>query len=914
MFPDVLTLFWATPFLLTVLGAVGFFIALNARDRLQRLERMAQDLERSQRALRDAVMARDAPPATNVAPASVPDVEAAPEPGGTESIAPDTPSGITDIPPPPPSPKRPTAYPVSEPVFVAKSAPEKPASLEERIGTRWVVYVGGLALALGGLLLARYAIEQGFFGPGMRIVSGLALAIALIVFGEKLRRRDLATDAATPTPAVLTAAGTTTAFGVIYAAHALYGFIGPGLAFVALGATALATLLAALLHGPAIAGLGLIGALGAPLLVHSSHPNPWPLAIYLAIVICAAYALARLRQWGWLAMSGTVGAALWGGVMSVSYPEAHGAAAHLHLAFHTALAAWFFALDRRALFTSFDRCRKAANLVPALFALFAALQFGSFFADAPGGLDAVWCLCVAVIIGALALAGASRPAFAPGLLLAAGAVVVELLILWPRMSGANGEGLTRPGLFHAFAVIGAGAVAALSGHALWRNEDLSRRATTLLASAAALTPLLALWVTHEVSLNSGEIETPMTKALWTGAALAVAAGYSGFARALRRRQPQAPSDLLALGLMASAGFAALALGLNFALESGALTVALALSALGAAFVESRLDMSALRKAVAAMGLVVAARLLWDPRIVGENLGATPVLNWLLFGYGVPALSFGLAARLLGRARQDRATRIAQTLAVVFSALLAFFEIRHAMTGGDMTALRASLSEFGLYAIAGFGFSHALLRFDTQGTRPVFGAFSRAFAIGATAGSAFGLLVAKNPYLDAVPVEGGAFLNALLLGYALPAVAAALLANTGARSGWFVRMTRLIALALTFAYVTLETRRVFQGAMIGWQSGAGSVEIYAYSVVWLAFGVALLGFGLLRGSLESRVASACVVLLAIPKVFFYDLGNLEGAARAFSFICLGAVLIGIGLVYQKIVFRPSSGATSRDADG
>lgn len=913
MYPDVLMLFSAAPFLLTVLGAIGFFIALNARDRLQRLERMAQDLERSQRALRDAVMARAPPPEPEMAHAPVPNVKAASQSSGMASVAPEIPPGLADPPPPPTPPEPPRAQPVTAPVSVAKSTQEKPASLEERIGTRWVVYVGGLALALGGLLLARYAIEQGFFGPAMRIASGLALAVALIVFGEKLRRRDLATGGATPTPAVLTAAGTTTAFGAIYAAHALYGFIGSGLAFVALGATALATLLAALLHGPAIAGLGLIGALGAPLLVHSSHPNPWPLAIYLTIVVSAAYALARLRQWGWLAISGTVGAALWGAVIGLDFPQVHAAAAHLHFAFHTGLAAWLYALDRRPLFTNVDRCRKAANLVPALFALFAALQFGEFF-SALGDLDAVWCLCVAIIIGALAFAGACRPAFAPGLLLAAGAVVVELLILWPRMSGASGGGLTRPGLFHAFAVIGSGAVAGLSGHALWRTEDLSRRATTLLASAAALTPLLALWVTHELALDYGEIETPSTKALWTGAALAVASGFSGFAWALRRRQTQAPGDRLALGLTGSAGFAALALGLNFALESGALTVALALSALGAAYVESRLDISALRKAVVAMGLVVAARLAWDPRIVGENLGSTPVLNWLLFGYGVPALSFGLAARLLGRRNQDGATRIAQTLAIVFAALLVFFEIRHAMTGGDMTAPRASLSEFGLYAIAGFGFSHALLRLDANGVRPVFGAFSRAFAIGATAAAAFGLLVAKNPYLDAVPVEGGPFLNALLLGYALPALAAALLANTGAKSGWLVRMTRLIALALTFAYVTLETRRLFQGAAIGWQAGAGSVEIYAYSVAWLALGVALLGFGLLRRSLESRVASAGVVLLAVLKVFFYDLGNLEGAARAFSFICLGAVLIGIGLVYQKLVFRPSSEAMSSDADG
>ena len=47
-----------------------------------------------------------------------------------------------------------------------------------------------------------------------------------------------------PVPAVLTAAGTLTAFGTAFAAHALYGMIGPALAFILLGAIALALLLA----------------------------------------------------------------------------------------------------------------------------------------------------------------------------------------------------------------------------------------------------------------------------------------------------------------------------------------------------------------------------------------------------------------------------------------------------------------------------------------------------------------------------------------------------------------------------------------------------------------------------------------------------------------------------------------------
>ncbi|MCB1546164.1 MAG: hypothetical protein KDJ30_18345, partial [Rhodoblastus sp.] len=74
---------------------------------------------------------------------------------------------------------------------------------------------------------------------------------------------------------------------------------------------------------------------------------------------------------------------------------------------------------------------------------------------------------------------------------------------------------------------------------------------------------------------------------------------------------------------------ALALGFVFVFDKGVLTVALSVAALAAAYVATRLDLAALRYAVAAMGFVVLGRLAWEPRIVGEALGTTPILNWLL---------------------------------------------------------------------------------------------------------------------------------------------------------------------------------------------------------------------------------------------------------------------------------------------
>src|SRR5262249_15860428 len=159
------------------------------------------------------------------------------------------------------------------PLVPAAAAISRPAeagpSLEERFGTQWVVWAGGIAVALGGFFLLRYSIEQGWFGPGMRVFLGALLALPLLAPGEWTRRKGLITGiSGIPSahiPSILTAAGTTIAYADIWAAYALYGFLSPAAAFLLLGIVALATLAAALLHGPALAGLGVIGAYVTPI-------------------------------------------------------------------------------------------------------------------------------------------------------------------------------------------------------------------------------------------------------------------------------------------------------------------------------------------------------------------------------------------------------------------------------------------------------------------------------------------------------------------------------------------------------------------------------------------------------------------------------------------------------------------------
>ena len=92
--------------------------------------------------------------------------------------------------------------------------------------------------------------------------------------------------------------------------------------------------------------------------------------------------------------------------------------------------------------------------------------------------------------------------------------------------------------------------------------------------------------------------------------------------------------------------------------------------------------------------------------------------------------------------------------------------------------------------------------------------------------------------------------------------------------------------LALTYVTFEIRRLYHGPVLTRGPTTG-VEQYTYSIAWLAFGVALLGIGILVNSQRARLASAVVIALTILKAFLIDMSTLTGVYRALSFMCLGA---------------------------
>jgi uncharacterized membrane protein len=171
-----------------------------------------------------------------------------------------------------------------------------------------------------------------------------------------------------------------------------------------------------------------------------------------------------------------------------------------------------------------------------------------------------------------------------------------------------------------------------------------------------------------------------------------------------------------------------------------------------------------------------------------------------------------------------------------------------------------------------------------------------------------LLLWQNPLLTGMPV-GGLFFNDILLGYGLPAVLIGILARVirDIRPKPAYVVAAGCSIAMMMIYLSLEVRTIFQGPVLNLPLMTDA-EDYAYSAVWLGAGVVLLLAGIALHSQPARLASAMVVTLTILKVFLHDLAGVQGIYRALSFIGLGLVLMGIGWLYQRLLFPRSTVAS------
>ena len=858
-----------------ILGIIGFFKAQRLERGLSKLSRQVADLSNGS----FVPATQPAIPQAKVAAKKI--IE--PKPVKTET------------------PLTASADPVSRPSEHKISIPR---DIERSVASRWFVWVGGVAVALAGLLFVKYAHEQGLISPVLRVLIGLLIAAGFVAAGEYVRR-SRGVGVVDYVPAALSAAGLVMGFGVVYAAYGLYDLISPAVDFVGLGLVALAAFWLSRAQGPLIAALGLLGAYSAPALVTATHPNAWSFFPYLLVIVTASFFTLRERKWWWLGYASIVGALAWGllwisgGAFSVSDVLPIGLFA-IALGF---VATYVFE-GRSLLSAESGSLLKPSGLNNALKLAICGMAAGSaLLAAQVFEAQHIFLSIILFLIGMALVAAFSwfkMGASIAGLLAAAATWVV--FMGWPDVAfhewafdergfWTTVPGLIAPSLFVKWMMVGLIGFTAL-GVVGYLKKPIAQPWAAL-AAAPSFLFLIGAW---------GRADFVWSTTVW--AILGIALALVLLALAWHKRAEMVERESLYGISSLIVGAALLVLfSLDRWFDGIWFTIAIAVLAAGFAYLSRLLPVRLIGAVSSSIGSFAAVRLFVSRELRHDSVVLPWGGHWPLYGYGLPAIALFVASRWLPPEKYRRETVALEGISLALAISLVSLELR-TLIGGDLAHHDMTLLEMSAHILAWLGAAYGLAY-----RQHLFSSFvslwgSRVLLAASCAAIVVMSLLALNPLISEKAIEGNLIFNSLTMAYLAPVLLLALIARKLEALGlaWWRNAVGILALVLVLAYATLQTKMLFQGKFLIAEFSSDA-ESYVLSVVWLALSIAMFVAGLKLMRKNIRLGGMVVMVLALLKAFGYDLWEIGGLWRIASLLGLGLCLIGVGWLYTRYVQEP-----------
>jgi uncharacterized membrane protein len=202
-------------------------------------------------------------------------------------------------PAPPPAPMHPPAAPPAVPSREPVRAPD--VNLEELFGGRVLAWLGGSAVVLGAVFFLVMAVSRGWIDEPTRVVLAFLGSTVLLGVALWLHERKGQTQASL----ALAAASFASLYASLVVGTVVYDLIADaaGLAIAGL-VGAVAAAIAVRWSSQVVGGIGILGALLAPVLVGAGTSSA-SLA-FMALALVAAVAVLVWQEWAWLAFGSFV--------------------------------------------------------------------------------------------------------------------------------------------------------------------------------------------------------------------------------------------------------------------------------------------------------------------------------------------------------------------------------------------------------------------------------------------------------------------------------------------------------------------------------------------------------------------------------------------------------------------------------
>ncbi|MBH0003930.1 DUF2339 domain-containing protein [Pseudoalteromonas sp. SWYJZ12] len=795
---------------------------------------------------------------------------------------------------------------LSPPVINQLSAPPKKAKPAEasaiellfnklRAGfeENWMTWIGAIALAFGGIFLAKYSLEAGLLSPVMRLSLGGLFGLGLIAAAAYLHHKRIVFEGFNNyIPAALASGGFITCFALTLLAYSSYDMLSPTVAFFALAIIAISASAMALRLGPLLAVLGIIGAYSVPIWVSTGSGNLFALFMYVGFVSLSAALVAHKvqRAWLWyLLWAGHIGWYLVGfTLLKINTVWLMGAFALLSiigliaiprlglklnviehrphslkrlikvLPDHALLLAFMAPLIFTMLISHFDMQWQTIGVLCIVLVLFLVLKNSRWD---------IW-QGVALVISTLLVIGAQRTHLSPNLF-------DDALFIFKNEYGLGlflGLLLTAFGLYYgkkqikrlAFHITGAFSVFVMIAtlYTLIPNSALSTAyplwAVVLFVVAAILIKLAQHPVQHNTTLFQ-------CFTYWVGAN------------------------------------ANITLAITMLLSDSGLTIALAVQVLLISVLIKRYSVPMPHWPIKALVAALLLRLTLSPWTPSYDALTVFGLHWSIVVYPLCIALFFAAAKCFDSSKLKIWLEGAalHCLALFITTETSYQLVGHYPQFDSLNFYEQILLTCNWLALGCVYLHRAKLAGTLAKLYQVAG-----FALVGLAGLfAIKTLLDDNPLFESLYIGELPIFNWLLLLWLVPAGLTLWLAKLvkpiNAKATPFI-----LAVAGGFILLAINSfiRQYWQGPYIYLSKGASNAELYSYSVIWLVMGAGTVIFGHLKNQLLIQKVGLGILAAVIVKVFLIDMANLEGLLKALSFIGLGLSLVGLSWLFQKLRSR------------
>ncbi|GEB71334.1 hypothetical protein PC2016_0704 [Pseudoalteromonas carrageenovora] len=785
-----------------------------------------------------------------------------------------------------------------KPAAPKKAKPATPSfitTLFEKLRTgfeqNWMTWIGAIALAFGGIFLAKYSLEAGLLSPLTRLSLGGVFGLSLIAVASYLHYKRIIFEGFNNyIPAALASGGFITCFALTLLAYSSYSMISPTAAFIVLAIIAISASAMALKLGPLLAVLGIIGAYSVPIWVNTGSNNLLALFMYVGFVSLSASLVAQKvqRAWLWyLLWAGHIGWYLVGFLIT----QLKSNTPWLFATFALLSIVGLIALPRLGLkLKSIEHrphsLKRLVKVLPdhlLLLAFIVPLIFTMSISYYTLQWQAIGVLSIGLLL--LLVLKNSRWDLWQGL-----SLVIAILMIISAEQMNSLSAFFDDGLFIFKSEYGLGLLLGFGfmAYGLYFGKKYIKRLAFHIS--AAFSVFVMIGTLYSLIPNSA-LSTAYP--LWAFVLFVVAA--------ILIKCAQHNTTLFQRFTYWVGANANITLAITMLLSDSGLTIALAIQVLLISVLIKRFNVPMPHWPIKALVAALLLRLTLAPWTPSYDALTLFGLHWSIIVYPLCTALFFAAAKCY---KSSQLKVWLEGAALHCLALFITTETSYQLVGHYPQFDSLSFYEQILLTCNWLALGCVYLH-----RARIAGSLTKLYQIagGVLAGGA-GFISVKtllddNPLLSSIYIGELPVFNWLFLLWLVPAGLTiwlySLIKPINAKVAPFVLgVAGLLGLIAINSFI----RQYWQGPYIYLSKGASNAELYSYSIIWLILGAGTVILGHLKNQLLIQKIGLGLLAAVIVKVFLIDMANLTGLLKALSFIGLGLSLVGLSWLFQKLRSR------------